>query len=167
MLALLVLLPGQQGNVLSHYESVRTSAANMRNKSQIMQSKKRGRKCYQTRIFENKATQNFLPPPCDQLEVGLDAYLSTTRIFANKKYTNNILLSNSPSNITTSEHDVAPEFVHEIVVDLVDDVATMSSSSPPRSQVSNSSVISLDDSTITDSFGDPCTEGTEIRPSLN
>ena len=96
-----------------------------------------------------------------------DAYLSTTRIFANKKYTNNILLSNSPSNITTSEHDVAPEFVHEIVVDLVDDVATMSSSSPPRSQVSNSSVISLDDSTITDSFGDPCTEGTEIRPSLN
>ena len=133
----------------------------------IRQSKKKERKQYQTRIFVNKATHDSVPQPCDQLEVDLDAYLSTSKIFENKNLSNTQLLKINYTSSTESQHNVGPfGFVHGIVVDLVDAVATMPTTSLASSQFSDS-IISLDDSIITDSFGDPRTESSESLPSLN
>ena len=133
----------------------------------IRQPKKKERKQYQTRIFVNKATHDSVPQPCDQLEVDLEAYLSTSKIFENKNLSNTQLLKINYTSSTESQHNVDPfGFVHGIVVDLVDAVATMPTTSLASSQFSDS-IISLDDSIITDSFGDPRTESSESLPSLN
>ena len=128
---------------------------------------KRPLKAAKTKIYENSS---FSHPLTSRPDPDLGQYLSTTKIFNNKRF---IIISPTLSVKTNPHNTTCPtnnEFISEIVAEVVETVLH-TCDAPTKDVQPDISVISIDDPIITAIFGDPHDDDgkftTDIQPSLN